>query len=627
MAIVACAGCGIKNDAAPGVGGFKCTSCQRNNWVIACVRCGTAMIFWGEIKSSGVSTYRCRHCGTANQFEERRLREIAAEARRVATMKKAATQEQRRRALTDERERKAAYLAEREEEAQLKASEADRVLEELRNLLISALDSPASFTFASMRLEPERLKFEPPGKPPKRSEYRQPPTAPDERKPLLEDFLPPPPSGFGGLVGKHKRRERQVEAAQSELEAVLVQYEDRQKNYQDELEIYEAVCAEKDATFQRQNEEYEYIVNNARKYFDRKVDEANRAVLYHNNEIDQLERHYANGDPEAVADFITRLLENLHWPYAFDPVRVAFSAASKQAVVEMELPPFATTIPDLVEYHYVQRSDQIVGKSMADRERKALYASLVAQIALRAVHEIFQADSAGAVSSVVVNGHVQTTDPRTGHEIRPCLVTLRTTKDEFEQINLRDVDPVMCLRGLRAAFSRQPSDLVPVKPVVEFDMVDPRFVQEAQVLAALDNRPNLMELSPGDFESLVTNLFEKMGLETRLTQASRDGGVDCVAYDTRPIFGGKVVIQAKRYKNTVGVSAVRDLYGTMLNEGAAKGILVTTSGYGSASYDFAGDKPMELLDGANLLYLLKEHAGIDAKIEIPDDWEDPILSS
>ena len=38
---------------------------------------------------------------------------------------------------------------------------------------------------------------------------------------------------------------------------------------------------------------------------------------------------------------------------------------------------------------------------------------------------------------------------------------------------------------------------------------------------------------------------------------SRDGGVDCVAYDTRPIFGGKVVIQAKRYKNTVGVSAVR----------------------------------------------------------------------
>jgi restriction system protein len=59
-----------------------------------------------------------------------------------------------------------------------------------------------------------------------------------------------------------------------------------------------------------------------------------------------------------------------------------------------------------------------------------------------------------------------------------------------------------------------------------------------------------------------------MGLELRLTQASRDGGVDCVAHDPRPIFGGKVVIQAKRYKNTVGVSAVRDLFATMPTSGA-----------------------------------------------------------
>ena len=43
-----------------------------------------------------------------------------------------------------------------------------------------------------------------------------------------------------------------------------------------------------------------------------------------------------------------------------------------------------------------------------------------------------------------------------------------------------------------------------------------------------------------------------------------------VAYDPRPVLGGKVVIQAKRYKNTVGVSAVRDLFGTVHNEGASK---------------------------------------------------------
>ena len=87
-------------------------------------------------------------------------------------------------------------------------------------------------------------------------------------------------------------------------------------------------------------------------------------------------------------------------------------------------------------------------------------------------------------------------------------------------------------------------------------------------------------------------------------------------------FGGKVVIQAKRYKNTVGVSAVRDLFGTLQNEGASKGILVTTSGFGKASFEFAKGKPIELLSGSNLLYLPAENAGIEARIIMPDDWKD-----
>jgi restriction system protein len=130
-------------------------------------------------------------------------------------------------------------------------------------------------------------------------------------------------------------------------------------------------------------------------------------------------------------------------------------------------------------------------------------------------------------------------------------------------------------------------------------------------------------MSPTEFEGLIQNLFTRMGLDTRQTRASRDGGVDCVAVDPRPIMGGKVVIQTKRYHHTVGVSAVRDLYGTLQNEGASKGILVTTSGYGKASHDFANGKPIELLDGANLLYLLREHAGLEARIQAPEDWRDP----
>ena len=79
-----------------------------------------------------------------------------------------------------------------------------------------------------------------------------------------------------------------------------------------------------------------------------------------------------------------------------------------------------------------------------------------------------------------------------------------------------------------------------------------------------------------------------------------DGGVDAVVFDPDPLRGGKIVIQAKRYTNTVGVSAVRDLYGTVINEGANTGILITTSDYGHDSYEFAKDKPLKLLNGGHL---------------------------
>lgn len=230
------------------------------------------------------------------------------------------------------------------------------------------------------------------------------------------------------------------------------------------------------------------------------------------------------------------------------------------------------------------------------------------------------------MDTIVLSCFVNTIDPATGHPIRPCLITVRTGVTTFRDIELAKVDPVACLRALNAHVSPSPHELQPVRPIVDFNMVDPRFIATSDILATLDNRPNLAELSPGEFEALITNLFSKMGLETRLTQASRDGGVDCVAWDMRPIVGGKVIVQAKRYKNTVGVSAVRDLWGTVMNEGAAKGILVTTSGYGKSSFEFAKNKPLELLPGSQLLYLLEQHAGVKAKIDFPDDWVDPLIT-
>jgi restriction system protein len=52
-----------------------------------------------------------------------------------------------------------------------------------------------------------------------------------------------------------------------------------------------------------------------------------------------------------------------------------------------------------------------------------------------------------------------------------------------------------------------------------------------------------------------------------------------------------------------------------MNEGANKGILVTTADYGPDAYEFAKDKPLTLLSGSNLLHLLEKH-GHHARIDL-----------
>jgi restriction system protein len=192
-------------------------------------------------------------------------------------------------------------------------------------------------------------------------------------------------------------------------------------------------------------------------------------------------------------------------------------------------------------------------------------------------------------------------------------------KQEFGEINLAKVDPKACFKKLKGIGSSKLAALVPVRPILQLDTKDERFVPSHEVADGLDSSVNLAAMDWEEFEHLIRELFEKEfssdESEVKITRASRDGGVDAVVFDPDPLRGGKIVIQAKRYTNTVGLSAVRDLYGTVVNEGANKGILVTTADYGPDAYEFAKDKPLALLSGSNLLHLLAKH-GHKARIDL-----------
>ena len=246
-----------------------------------------------------------------------------------------------------------------------------------------------------------------------------------------------------------------------------------------------------------------------------------------------------------------------------------------------------------------------------------LYDDIIYKIIIRSIAEIFHFDSLDKVTNICFNGRVKFRHPATGQTQDSLITSILVNKDEFKNIDLSYIDAKTCFKHLKGISGPKIHDLSPVTPIITFDKNDKRFIISHNI--DIDERVNLAEIDWEDFEHLVREIFDMEfntnGGEVKITQASRDGGVDAIAFDPDPIRGGKIIIQAKRYNNTVGVSAVRDLYGTVINEGANKGILITTSDYGSESYAFAKGKPITLLNGGHLLYLMEKH-GKKAKIEI-----------
>jgi restriction system protein len=525
------------------------------------------------------------HLAAAARAAARAEREAAAEQRRRIREQERAAREAARTRTLAQKEARERYTEERVLEVEDLNGDLAESLKTLRSILDKAVPISRLSVFASLRMSEDYPPF-----------TISPPIAQPTMPGTRDSFLAavPPLTWFQSLwPGAEERRQKSLELASQRYHDAVRRYNADVATYNDRVTKLKA----------------QYDVTRA--------DHRARAKAQ-NADADLFESLFTSGKGQAISTFCTLVLERSEYADCFPKqFRVGFGEDSGEAVVEYQLPPL-NVVPTVAEFRYVKSKDRIDEKPRKPSEIRDIYQDVISAIALRTLQEIFHADDSGHVKLVTFNGFVDTVDLATGRDIRPCLLSIRATRDAFAGIDLRRVDKRICLRNLGAHVSAQAAEMLPVKPIVEFNMVDPRFVEQSDVIAELDSRPNLMDLSPFEFENLVGNLFARMGLETKQTRSSRDGGVDVVAYDARPVLGGRVIIQAKRYRHTVGVSAVRDLYGTMMNEGANKGILVSTSGYGSDAFNFAKDKPIELIDGGKLLYLLAEN-GVEARIIMPQN--------
>jgi restriction system protein len=530
-----------------------------------------------------------------DQLWEHRVREErqkAAKAQEQKLEREARDREQQERTARqiEERERRASIQAEQESK-QLSAAEQTQIAQhDLLALTTLLVDGLAVRHQLDWETEKDRKPYGP----------QKPfsPAAPSTPEPKPDDGIYHPKGDALDRVLASRRRAKEAEAL-ARFSADHQAWQASQDAYTTALRRHDIACqtwSDSEAAYLREQKE-------------------------RNTQIDVERVAYEAGDSAGVRLYCERVLHRSQYPaFLLRDFDLEYNQDSDVLVVDFQLPSISD-LPAVKEVTYVKSRDESAQKHATPAEMQRTFESVAYQMALRTMYELFDADAASVISSVVFNGYSSSIDPATGQSINPCILSVQASKGEFVDINLANVDPRTCFRSLKGIAAGRLHTLTPVAPIMRIERSDARFVTGYGVVDSITEGDNLAAMDWEDFEHLIRELFEEEfasgGGEVKITRASRDGGVDAIAFDPDPIRGGKIVIQAKRYTGAVGVSAVRDLYGTVMNEGANKGIIVTTSTYGPDSYDFAKGKPLVLIDGSNLLYLLDKH-GHKARIDLQE---------
>ena len=482
------------------------------------------------------------------------------------------------------------------EEANTRTEEATNILKDMENILLDSLKVTSVINWEKLKKNETFLK-------------RMPikPFAQDKRtypnKPAKEE----PTFSFMESMFKSKN-EQKIKEYEDKYSAVLENWE----KYKASIDQYNYQL---DLDYEKQLKAWE---NEVSKWEAEKREFLNQQDTF-NAGIEQQKKKYLSKDPAAINEYFDIVLNSSKYPESFpNNFEIEYNPDNKMLIVEYELPS-QKEIPTIREVKYIAAKKELKEILVPDNQINKIYDDIIYKTTLRTLHELFESDVANTVDTISFNGWVRSISKATGKEENNCILSIQAKKEEFLNIDLSNVDPKICFKNLKGVASSKLRTLTPVQPILQISREDKRFVDSYEIGDKIDNSTNLAAMDWEDFEHLIREIFEREfkvnGGEVNITQASRDGGVDAIAFDPDPIRGGKIVIQAKRYTNTVGVSAVRDLFGTVLNEGATKGILVTTSDYGSDSYNFAKGKPLTLLNGSNLLHLLEKH-GTHAKIDL-----------
>lgn len=162
-------------------------------------------------------------------------------------------------------------------------------------------------------------------------------------------------------------------------------------------------------------------------------------------------------------------------------------------------------------------------------------------------------------------------------------------------------------------------------PVVEEEKTPTDLMNEAFASINDDLVEDLLSklhsIDPQRFEHIVIDLLVKMGYggniedAAQVTQYRKDDGIDGIIKEDK-LGLDKIYVQAKRWTATVGKPDIHGFIGALSEQGANKGVFITTSKFSSEARQFKpkSDVKIILIDGRELCqYMIEYGVGVSVK--------------
>ncbi|HXB73322.1 MAG TPA: hypothetical protein VNY05_34105 [Candidatus Acidoferrales bacterium] len=182
-----------------------------------------------------------------------------------------------------------------------------------------------------------------------------------------------------------------------------------------------------------------------------------------NIQADTRRRQYLAKDFSTLIEYWTNVLAKSEYPDKFPRSgRFDYIAGDQSLTVTYQLPAI-TSLPQVGLVRYIESRNALEEVPVSDVWLKHTYSELLVKIALRTLHELFQSDTADALTSIVFNGCVRSMDRSIGQEVSLLVISIEASKAEYSAINLAQVDPKACFNRFRGILSE---DLASPAPVV-----------------------------------------------------------------------------------------------------------------------------------------------------------------